>query len=168
MSWTDTLPVIGQFLGGPAGGLFGAGVEWLAGKFGATDKTIDGIKQTLSNMNPDQLNQAKALDIDFQKFLLDNGIKLQLAQIDVNKEEAKSTSIFVAGWRPFVGWACGAALVYSAILEPMARFTTKVFFAYNGIFPTIDTSLTLQILLGMLGLAGMRSFEKVKDVANNH
>ena len=83
-------------------------------------------------------------------------------QIQTNIEEAKSTNWFVAGWRPAIGWVCGAGLAYAALVEPFARFAAKVWFGYSGEFPVIDTDLTLQILMGMLGLGAMRSVEKVK------
>lgn len=165
MNWLEALPAISGFLLGPAGGIVGSGIEWLAGKLGADDKTVEGIKQTLAGMTSAQLLEAKKLDIEFQKFCLDNEIKLQLGQLAVNVEEAKSASVFVAGWRPAIGWVCGAALAYSAILEPVARFMSAVVFGYHGTFPAIDTNLTMQVLLGMLGLAGMRSFDKVRGTA---
>ena len=83
-------------------------------------------------------------------------------QIQTNIEEAKSTNWWVAGWRPAIGWVCGAGLAYAALVEPFARFAAKVWFGYNGDFPVIDTDLTMQILMGMLGLGAMRSVEKVK------
>ena len=83
-------------------------------------------------------------------------------QIQTNIEEAKSTNWWVAGWRPAIGWVCGAGLAYAALVEPFARFAAKVWFGYTGDFPVIDTDLTLQILMGMLGLGAMRSVEKVK------
>lgn len=165
-SWTSALPAIGSFLGGPAGLLVGSGIEWLADKLGASDKTVEGIKQTLSGMTPDQLLAAKKLDIDFQMFCMDNGIKIQLAQIEVNKEEAKSTSIFVSGWRPAVGWIGAIGLGYAAVLDPLMRFIAKVAFSYEGVFPEIDTWLTLQVLTGILGLGALRSREKEKGVAS--
>ena len=84
-------------------------------------------------------------------------------QIQTNIEEAKSTNWWVAGWRPAIGWVCGAGLAYAALVEPFARFAAKVWFGYTGDFPVIDTDLTLQILMGMLGLGAMRSLEKVKN-----
>ena len=162
MSWTDALPAIGTFLGGPAGGLAGSAVEWLAEKFGASDKTIEGIKQTLSGMNPDQLLQAKQIDIDFQKFCLDNGIKLQLAQIAVNQEEAKSESMFVSGGRPACIWIGAFGLAYASIIEPLMRFVAQVMCGYTGQFPAIDTNVLMQVLLGLLGLGAMRSYDKIK------
>jgi len=83
-------------------------------------------------------------------------------QLQVNVEEAKSTNWFVAGWRPGIGWVCGAGLAYAALIEPFARFIAKVWFGYTGEFPVISTDLTLQILMGMLGLGAMRSVEKIK------
>lgn len=167
MSWTEALPAIGSFLGGPAGMLVGSGVEWLASKFGASDKTVEGIKQTLAGMKPEDLLAAKKLDIEFQQFCMDNAIKLQMAQVAVNTEEAKSTSMFVAGWRPFIGWICGLALAYVAIVEPIVRFIAQVGYSYSGAFPLIDTNLTMQVLLGLLGLGGLRSLEKVKGAEGN-
>jgi len=89
---------------------------------------------------------------------------VQQAQIEVNKVEAASASLFVSGWRPHVGWVCGFALSYVSILEPIARFVAQVFYGYNGAFPVIDTTITMQVLLGLLGLGGMRTFEKLKGV----
>jgi hypothetical protein len=95
---------------------------------------------------------------------LDAEVKLLLGQIEINKIEAQHPSLFVAGWRPAAGW-CGAfAFAYAAIIEPVARFVAKVGYGYQGNFPEINTDLTIQVLLGMLGLGLMRSFEKTKDV----
>lgn len=85
---------------------------------------------------------------------------LAKGQLAVNVEEAKSSSLFVAGWRPACGWVGAAGLAYSAILEPAARFVASVGFAYGGVFPVIDTTITMQILFGLLGLGAMRSFDK--------
>jgi hypothetical protein len=90
---------------------------------------------------------------------------LDLAQIEVNKIEAASSSLFTSGWRPYIGWGCGTAFLYSAMFEPIMRFVAQVVFDYKGPFPQLDTNLTMQVLLGMLGLAGMRSYEKSKGVA---
>lgn len=89
-----------------------------------------------------------------------------MAQLEVNKNEAQNTSLFVSGWRPFVGWVCGFALFYVALLDPIARFVAQVLLNYTGGFPVIDTTITMQVLFGMLGMSGMRSFEKSKGVAS--
>ena len=78
-------------------------------------------------------------------------IKLITGQLEINKIEASHKSIFVAGWRPFVGWVCGFGLAYVSIIEPIMRFIAKIS-GYTGEFPVIDTTLTMQVLIGMLGL----------------
>ena len=103
-------------------------------------------------------------------FTLDKTEKAQLiqeinkAQIEVNKVEANSNSLFVAGWRPFVGWTCGVALCYHFVLQPFLLFLVYSF-GYQVVLPVFDMSTLTTILLGLLGLGGMRSFEKVKKSA---
>ncbi len=92
--------------------------------------------------------------------LLKAQVDLLLGQIEVNKIEAQSASLFVAGWRPWAGWVGGVAFAYASIVEPIARFVAKVVYDYQGNFPEINTELTIQVLLGMLGLGLMRSFDK--------
>lgn len=84
-------------------------------------------------------------------------VKLLISQVDLNKVEAAHKSIFVAGWRPFVGWVCGFGLLYNVILAPFLDIWLTV--------PEVKTDLLYPVLLGMLGLGGMRSFEKVKRVS---
>ena len=90
--------------------------------------------------------------------------QLAKGQLDVNLEEAKSTNWWVAGWRPACGWVGAAGLAYSAILEPLARFVAAVGFGYSGVFPTLDTTITMQILFGLVGLGAMRSYDKKNKV----
>lgn len=87
------------------------------------------------------------------------------AQLAVNAVEAGSTDPFTSRARPFILWTCGTAMGYVAIVDPILRFVATVGFGYVGDFPVIDTTITLQVLLGLLGLSGMRSFDKVKGVA---
>jgi len=158
-------PAILGFLGGPAGGLAGAALQWLAGKLGASENTVSAIKSCLDNLTPADTIRLREIDLEFQKFCMENSIRVDLAQIDVNREEAKSSSLFVAGWRPAVGWICAAALGYVAIIEPVARFVATMT-GYSGAYPAIDTTLTMQVLLGMLGLGALRTVEKTKGVAS--
>jgi hypothetical protein len=86
-----------------------------------------------------------------------------LAQIDVNKAEAASGSIFKGGWRPFVGWVCGVAMLYHFLLQPIIVFTLSA----SGItfdLPQFDMGSLMTILMGLLGLGGLRSFEKHKGI----
>lgn len=91
--------------------------------------------------------------------LLELEDKAREAQTNINMEEAKSESVFVAGWRPFVGWVGGFSLAYAAILEPFMTWTARLY-GSTVIFPVIDTTITMQILFGLLGLGAMRSVDK--------
>ncbi len=93
-------------------------------------------------------------------------VSIQTAQIKVNEESAKSSSLWVSGARPFILWGCGFAMLYAAVFEPIMRFVAVVCFAYAGNFPALDTTLTTQVLLGLLGLSGMRTLDKIKGVAS--
>ena len=88
----------------------------------------------------------------------------QLAQIEVNKAEAQHRSIFVSGWRPFVGWTCGVALAYHFCIVPLILFSVTLFGVEIPEPPTFDMETLTTILLGMLGLGGLRSFEKYKGL----
>lgn len=81
-------------------------------------------------------------------------------QIQTNIAEASSASLFVSGWRPFVGWMGGMGLLYASLLEPMSKFVARVAFDYTGEFPVLDTTITMQVLFGVLGLGAMRSYDK--------
>lgn len=124
---------------------------------------IDLVAKIIDRVIPDRAaaDKAKAEIVSMQaKGELDE----LMGQLEINKIEAGSQSIFVAGWRPFVGWICGFALAYAALIEPMLRFIAQVFFRYIGAFPEINTDLTLQVLLGLLGLGAYRTYERVKGV----
>jgi hypothetical protein len=110
--------------------------------------------------------QAAAAKLELLKMQQSGDLAVMTGQLEINKIEAGSANLFVSGWRPFIGWVCGVSLTYAAIIEPVSRFIAKVVFSYTAEFPVIDTTLTLQILLGLLGLAGMRSWEKKEGVAS--
>jgi len=79
-------------------------------------------------------------------------------QTKINEIEAQHRTLFVAGWRPFIGWVCGLAFAYHFILFPIIRTI------YPDVqFPKLDTEPLFTVLLGMLGLGGLRTFEKLKD-----
>ena len=87
-----------------------------------------------------------------------------IAKVEVNKAEAQHRSIFVAGWRPFVGWVCGVALAYHFVLNPIILFSVGVFRVEIPELPSFDMETLTTVLLGMLGLGGLRSFEKFKGL----
>ena len=85
-------------------------------------------------------------------------------QIDINKAEAASPSIFVSGWRPFVGWVCGSACAWNWIGLPIAKAGLLLAGVSLSISPA-DISEMMPILMGMLGLGGLRTIEKIKGAA---
>ena len=111
--------------------------------------------------DPQQAAEAKLKLLEMQQ---SGDLAVMVAQTDTNKIEAGSSSVFVAGWRPFVGWVCGCGLAYVAIVEPIARFIATML-GYTGEFPPIDTTLTMQVLIGLLGMGGLRSLDKYNGVA---
>lgn len=86
-------------------------------------------------------------------------------QIDINKAEAASSSTFTSGWRPFIGWTCGLACGWNWIGLPVALFAST-FFGHPVDMSGADVSEMLPLLMGMLGLGGLRTFEKLKGVAS--
>ena len=81
----------------------------------------------------------------------------QLAQLEVNKVEAAHKSLFVAGWRPAIGWTCGLGLLYNVIVHPILPVWIEL--------PPVDTEALTPVMMGMLGLGAMRSYEKVQGVS---
>ena len=88
------------------------------------------------------------------------------AQIEVNRTEASSSSMFVAGWRPAVGWICAVGLGFNFICVPLGNFVLAI----NGspiVIPALDVSEMMPVLMGMLGLGAYRTFEKTRGVARS-
>ncbi len=98
---------------------------------------------------------------------LEADVKLALAQAEINKAEAISLDTFRAGWRPFIGWVCGFAFAYKFILSPfiltLAALGQIPF--DTSVLPVLDWTSLSTVLLGMLGLGGMRTFEKYRGVS---
>jgi len=92
--------------------------------------------------------------------------RANLAQIEVNKAEASHKSLFVAGWRPFVGWVCAGALAYHFIFQPIMVFAISVY-GVSITLPEFDMGSLMTILMGMLGLGGLRTLEKVQKVSRD-
>lgn len=86
-------------------------------------------------------------------------------QLATNQEEAKNPSIFVSGWRPFIGWACGAACAWNWLGLPVGLFFAKLF-GYSFEMSPADLTEMLPILIGMLGLGTLRTVEKIQQVAS--
>lgn len=86
-----------------------------------------------------------------------------LAQLEVNKAEAASNSMFVAGWRPAVGWICALGMFSNFLLFPLVNFLSNIS-GHDVVIPLIDLTTMMPVLLGMLGLGGLRTVEKIQGV----
>lgn len=89
-------------------------------------------------------------------------------QAETNTEEAKSSNLFVAGWRPAIGWVCGVAFGWAFIGQPFATFILAAVGHPISNLPIVNLGDMMPVLLGMLGLAGMRTWEKTQSVQNKH
>jgi hypothetical protein len=87
-----------------------------------------------------------------------------MIQAETNKEEAQHRSVWVAGWRPFIGWVCGFALAWHFVLSPVVLFFAAWFNVVLPALPSFDMGSLMTVLMGMLGLGGLRTFEKTKGL----
>ena len=131
---------------------------------------IPAITQVLDKIIPDPQAAAdaklKALELAQKGDLaaLDAELRLALGQLEVNKAEA-TTVTFRGGWRPAVGWVCVVGLAYQFILQPLLPWVVALFGAQVPPLPAIDNESLMVLLTGMLGLGGLRTFERVKGKA---
>lgn len=86
----------------------------------------------------------------------------QLAQIEINKIEAQHRSLFVAGWRPFIGWVCGINLAYLVCIRDLLAWMTTVFHLDVPVPPPVGADMTVELVVVLLGLGGLRTFEKIQ------
>ena len=126
--------------------------------FGIDDAIAAGL-QVLDKFIPDPEAKAKA-----ETELRESLMQWDQGQMKVNEAEAGNASIFVSGWRPFVGWTCGVAFAYHYVLQPVALFVAALF-GKTVVLPAFAMESLLTVLLGLLGLGGMRTYEKFKGVA---
>jgi len=119
--------------------------------------------KVLDRVLPDPAQQAAA-KLELLK-LQQNGELAQITgQMEINKAEAASSSLFVSGWRPSIGWICGAGFAVQFVIGPLAEWGS-VLAGHPVKFPQMDTGTMMPLLLGMLGLGGLRTAEKLADKA---
>ena len=88
----------------------------------------------------------------------------QQGQVEINKIEAANAETFVSGWRPFIGWVCGVALAYTYIVAPFWAWVLTVWYPTVSL-PGLPTENLFELVMAMLGLGGLRTFEKLRGVA---
>ena len=107
--------------------------------------------------------KAKALEaqVQLQQMIADAA----MAQSATNTEEARHPNLFVAGWRPFIGWVCASIFAYHFLLQPFIIFAIVASGHDEPDLPMLDLDASLSVLMGMLGLGAMRTYEKTQGVA---
>lgn len=130
-----------------------------------TGPILEGVLRFIPDKN--KREEAKEL---FDTQMLTALTGLVQGQLEINKEEARHTSIFVAGWRPAIGWICGSALAWNFVIQPLLLWGAWMFPEIApdiSTAPKLDTDELMTVLLGMLGLGGLRTYEKRLGVARN-
>ncbi|MDE3023135.1 MAG: hypothetical protein KGI54_15015, partial [Pseudomonadota bacterium] len=170
----DAAPIIGGLLGGPAGAAVGSLVANALGTGATPDAVSQALKTDpaaavkLATLQEEQAVAFKQMTLQQATAEIQAQAQMSTAQIAVNQTEATKNSLFVAGWRPFIGWSCGAAFCYAFILQPFMQFglvAAGVKMDASAL-PILNLADMMPVLLGMLGLGGMRTFEKVKGASN--
>ena len=123
------------------------------------DDAVAAALQVLNKFVPDPEAKAK-----FESELRNSLQLWDKGQTDVNAVEAANPNMFVSGWRPFIGWVCGLALAYQYVAAPLIMWLATSVGIKLAMFPKLDDTLW-QLVFAMLGLGGMRTFEKIKGVA---
>lgn len=157
---------IGKFFGGMFGSAAGAlnPLTPAEGIINGATKIIGMFK--LSPEVKAQMEQQLTLaNLDMEKTALVGSIAEMQGQLDIDKQEAASNSVFVSGWRPWIGWVSGMAFAWAFVLQPLGTFVLASFH-HPVVLPTLDLSQMMPVLLGMLGLGAMRTYEKVQGVPN--
>ena len=127
------------------------------------DLLVGPIAKLLDKVIPDA-DERNRLAFEISTLAEKQAHEIAKAQIEVNREEATSHSIFVAGWRPMVGWVCCAGLATNYLLVPVCNFILTITESPITV-PPLDLSEMMPVLLGMLGLGSLRTYEKTKNVA---
>jgi len=129
---------------------------------GLLKAALGPIMEGVLRFIPDKGERARAKE-QFEGQILTAMTSLVEGQLEINKVEAAHGSIFVAGWRPAVGWVCGVALAWNFVIQPLLLWSAWLFpeFAPDiSTAPKLDTDELMTVLLGMLGLGGLRTYEK--------
>lgn len=142
----------------------GIDITGLGSVFDFGSKILDKIfpdkdsadKAKLALMELSQKGELQQIAQDFE---------LAKSQIAVNQEEAKNSNFFVSGWRPAVGWVCVAAYAYNYLIMPLGTWAARLIDISAPALIALDTGELTTLLFGMLGIGGLRTYEKIKNVA---
>ena len=124
---------------------------------------LDIGSKILERVIPDKTAR-DAAQAELLKAAQSNDFQLALGQIEINKVEAQSSNLFVSGWRPACGWICVVALSYNFLVYPLLLWAVAVYHIQMTPPPLFSENL-MELVLGMLGLGGLRTYEKVSGVS---
>ncbi len=125
---------------------------------------INGLIDRIKGKSPEDAAKLAELASKYQSDLLAYDFQSQQAQVDVNKAEAASSDKYTSRWRPTIGYVCALAFTCNFVVGPLATWIGRMA-AHPIDFPTLDMANMMPVLLGLLGLGGMRSWEKVQGAA---
>ena len=131
--------------------MFGLGKG--AGK--VVTETLGGVNKILDTVITTSVERGK-IDIEFNKL-----------QTKINELEASSSSLFVSGWRPFVGWICGIGIGFNFIIRPILNYLLLIFYPLTPIMNSLDMGVLSTLITGMLGFGAIRTYEKIKNKHRN-
>lgn len=125
-----------------------------------------GVTDLLQAKIPTPLDKTKELELktDLEKMMLTTIAQSDQAQAQINLEDSKSTSFFRSGWRPFCGWLCVFGLAWSTIIKTAIEWIS-IIAGKTVVLPNIDAGILVSLLVGMLGLGGLRTAEKFKGIS---
>ena len=138
-------------------------VERKEPKVSLLSSLIEPVSNLLDKAIPDQ-DLKRKLSHEIATMSEKHAQELALAQIKVNAAEAASGSLFKGGWRPCIGWICGIAFGYHFVLQPVIIFVVALIGIEIPELPKFDMNTLLTVLAGMLGIGGLRTYEKQKGL----
>ena len=124
---------------------------------------LPALGTLVDRLIPDKAAAEKA-KAEMEMQLVSAANEAALAQVEVNKIEAEHSSVFVAGWRPSIGWVCAAGLAWAFVVAPIASWALMVL-GIKAELPAIQFDHLFELVLAMLGIGGLRTFEKMRGVA---
>lgn len=133
---------------------------------GGVSQLLGPVVGRLADLIPDPEKKMEMLQ-QAQQALLDADAKMEAAQAAIDANEATSNNMFVAGWRPAVGWVCALALAWMVLIQPIGQWLCALF-GYYPKFPNLDSSFISLLLIPMLGLGTARTVEKMAGVPDSH
>jgi len=125
---------------------------------------LPSVMDVAGRFLPEDKQKRAEAEREIEAKLTESLANIDLANLKINEADAKSGNWFQSGWRPFIGWSCGFSLAYSYVLQPILTFGLAQA-GYLIDLPAVNLGEMMPVLMGLLGLGGLRTFEKVKGIS---